>query len=45
MGYQLLGKTRVQEYLSERMLKREQRTEITQDKVLADIEKVKQHFL
>jgi len=45
IGYQLLQKTTVQEFIVIRMKEREQRTEITQDKILADIEKVKQHAM
>jgi hypothetical protein len=42
IGYQLLQKTTVQEAITERMNARAQRTGITQDKVLADLEAVKQ---
>jgi phage terminase small subunit len=42
IGYQLLQKTTVQEAISKRMNARAQRTGITQDKVLADLEAVKQ---
>ncbi len=38
MGYQLLQKTSVQEYLSERKKDRQKRTEITQDYVLGVIQ-------
>lgn len=37
IGYQLLQKTSVQEYLARRMKEREKRTEITQDRVLAEL--------
>lgn len=42
IGYQLLQKTTVQDAITERMNARAQRTGITQDKVLADLEAVKQ---
>ena len=42
IGYQLLQKTTVQEAISKRMDARALRTGITQDKVLADLEAVKQ---
>ncbi|NMQ28182.1 terminase small subunit [Candidatus Accumulibacter phosphatis] len=42
IGYQLLQKTTVQKAITERMNARAQRTGITQDKVLADLEAVKQ---
>jgi len=42
IGYQLLQKTTVQEAVTERMNARAQRTGITQDKVLAYLEAVKQ---
>ena len=42
IGYQLLQKTTVQEAITERMNARALRTGITQDKVLADLEAVKQ---
>ena len=41
----LLSNVKVQTVMQQLMLKRELRTEITQDKVLADIEKVKQHAM
>jgi phage terminase small subunit len=40
IGHELLGKTRVSAYLSERMKARESRTEITQDRVLAEYAKL-----
>jgi phage terminase small subunit len=40
MGSELLGKTRVQEFINERMREREKRTEITQDKVLNELAKI-----
>lgn len=40
MASQLLGKTRVSEAIQERMKKREQRTEITQDMVLRQLSKI-----
>ena len=41
----LLSNVKVQTVMQQLMLKRELRTEITQDKVLADIENVKQHAM
>ena len=41
IAYQLLQKTTVQKAIAERMKAREKRTEITQDKVMADIEAIK----
>lgn len=40
IAYQLLQKTTVQEYLTERRADLEKRTEITQDKVLAELAKI-----
>lgn len=40
IGPELLGKTRVQEYLNQRMKEREARTQITQDKVLQELAKI-----
>lgn len=40
IGHELLGKTRVAEYLALRMKAREQRTEITQDRVLQEFAKL-----
>lgn len=40
MGYQLLQKTSVQEAIQEAMKFREQRTQITQDRVLAELAKI-----
>lgn len=40
MGYQLLQKTSVQEAIQQAMKNREQRTEITQDKVLTELAKI-----
>lgn len=42
IGPQLLGKPHVAEAVDRRIKAREKRTEITQDKVLADIEAIKQ---
>jgi len=42
IGYQLLQKTTVQEVITNRMNARSHRTGITQDKVLTDLEAVKQ---
>lgn len=39
-GFQLLQKTSVQKFLAERMKARENRTEITQDKVLQELAKI-----
>lgn len=40
MGYQLLQKTTVSEEIQKRMKDRQQRTEITQDRVLQELEKI-----
>jgi phage terminase small subunit len=40
IGSQMLGKTRVKEYIEKRMREREKRTEITQDKVLNELAKI-----
>lgn len=42
IGENLLKKVEIQQSLTERMKAREERTEITQDKVIADIERIKQ---
>jgi len=40
MGSELLGKTRVKEYIEQRMKNREKRTEITQDMVIQELAKI-----